>query len=191
MIRKAALAVSSLAIAGLLALSPARAEAQQTFTCESRGHEATRCNVDTRGGVRLVRQLSSAPCERGRSWNADGRGIWVSRGCRAQFAVGGRGNGRYDDRRDGRWDDRRDDRWDDRRDRDRWDDRTSRSDVNRSERVCRSAVRDRYRVGGVDVRYRGSDRSGNHVVRWSSDRAVGTCIVARNGRVLDLRANRR
>lgn len=187
MIRKAALAVSSLAIAGLLALSPARAEAQQTITCESRGFDATRCNVDTRGGVRLVRQLSSAECERGRTWNADGRGIWVSRGCRAQFAVGGRGNGRWDDRRA----DRRDERWDDRRDRDRWDDRSSRTSVNRSERVCRSAVRDRYRVGGVDVSYRANDRAGNHVIRWSSDRAVGTCLVAPNGRVLDLRANRR
>ncbi|HEX8359431.1 MAG TPA: DUF3011 domain-containing protein [Longimicrobium sp.] len=181
MIRKAALALSSLAIAGLLALSPSRAEAQQTFTCESRGFDATRCNVDIRGGVRLVRQLSSAPCERGRSWNADSRGIWVSRGCRAQFQVGGRGNGRYDDRRD----DRRD------RDRDRWDDRSSRGDVNRSERVCRSVVRDRYRVGGVDVRYRADDRAGNHVIRWTSDRAAGSCLVSRNGRVLDIRANRR
>jgi hypothetical protein len=187
MIRKAALAVSSLAIAGLLALSPSRAEAQQTFTCESRGHEATRCNVDVRGGVRLVRQLSSAPCERGRSWNVDGRGIWVSRGCRAQFAVGGRGNGRWDDRRDGRYDDRREGRWDDRRD----DRRDERSVVNRSERVCRAAVRDRYGVRGIEVRYRGSDRSGNHAIRWRTDRAEGSCVVARNGRVLDIRANRR
>ena len=60
MIRKAALALSSLAIAGLLTLSPARAEAQQTVTCQSTGYERTYCNVDTSGGVRLVRQLSDA-----------------------------------------------------------------------------------------------------------------------------------
>lgn len=188
MIRKAALALSSLAIAGVLALSPSRAEAQRTITCESRGFDATRCNVETRGGVRLVRQLSSAVCERGRSWGYDDRGVWVSRGCRAQFALGVRTNDRWDDRRDRRGDDRRDGRWDDRRDRDRWDDR---SNVNRSERLCRAAVRDRYRVRGIDVRFRGSDRSGNHSVRWRSDRAEGTCLVARNGRVLDIRANRR
>lgn len=182
MIRKAAVALSSLAIAGLLALSPARAEAQRTITCESRGFDATRCNVETRGGVRLVRQLSSAVCERGRSWGFDERGVWVSRGCRAQFAVGVRTNDRWDDRRDRRGDDRRDDRW---------DDRSSRASMNRSERLCRAAVRDRFRTGGVEVRYRGTDRSGSHSVRWRSDRAEGTCLVAANGRVLDIRARRR
>ena len=187
MIRKAALTLSSLAIAGLLALSPARAEAQRTLTCESRGFDATRCNVDVRGGVRLVRQLSSAACERGRSWGYDDRGIWVSRGCRAQFALGVRRDDRYDDRRDGRYDDRREGRWDDRRD----DRRDGRSMVNRSERLCRAAVRDRYGVRGIEVRHRGTDRSGNHSVRWRTDRAEGSCLVARNGRVLDLRARRR
>jgi hypothetical protein len=182
MIRKAALALSSLAIAGLLSLSPAPAEAQRTFTCESRGFDATRCNVDVRGGVRLVRQLSNAACERGRSWGYDDRGVWVSRGCRAEFTLGGRTNDRWDDRRDR---DRREDR------RDRWDDRSSRASMNRSERLCRAAVRDRYRVGGVEVRYRGSDRVGNHSVRWRTDRAEGSCLVAANGRVLDIRANRR
>ena len=109
MIRKAALAVSSLAIAGMLALSPSRAEAQRTITCESRGYDRAYCSVDTRGGVRLVRQLSESRCVSGRSWGADRRGIWVSDGCRAQFAVGsshGGWDGRYD--RDGRYDDRYD-----------------------------------------------------------------------------------
>ena len=186
MIRKAALAVSSLAIAGLLALSPARAEAQRTITCESRGFDVTRCNVGVRGGVRLVRKLSSAGCERGRSWGYDDRGVWVSRGCRAQFALGVRTDDRWDDRREDRRDrDGREDR------RDRWDDRSSRASMNRSERLCRAAVRDRYRVGGIEVRYRGSDRAGNHSIRWRSDRAEGSCLVAASGRVLDIRANRR
>jgi len=38
-------------------------------------------------GVRLARQLSSAPCIRGRTWGADRQGIWVSRGCRGDFRV--------------------------------------------------------------------------------------------------------
>lgn len=57
--------------------------------CESRSNRETRCEVDTRGGVALVRQLSNAPCTRGRSWGYDRRAIWVNDGCRARFEVGG------------------------------------------------------------------------------------------------------
>jgi hypothetical protein len=182
MIRKAALAMSSLAVAGILALSPGRAEAQTTITCESRGHDRAYCAVDTRGGVRLVRQLSESRCESGRSWGTDRGGIWVSQGCRAQFAVGGSWNDR--DRRDGRYDDRRDGRYDNR----------SRDYEQRAERVCRGAVGERFRNirrGDVHADYRGRDRAGNLVVRWTANRASGSCIVSTSGRVLDLRANRR
>lgn len=58
-------------------------------------------NVDTRGGVRLVRKLSDSPCIQGRTWGYDRNRIWVDRGCRAIFEVG-RDNGRWDDRWDGR-----------------------------------------------------------------------------------------
>ena len=197
MIRKAALALSSLAIAGILALSPSRAEAQNVITCESRGHDRAYCAVDTRGGVRLVRQLSESRCENGRSWGTDRGGIWVSQGCRAQFAIGssdGRGqwggsgrDGRYDDRRD-----RRDGRYDDRRD--RRDDNRWREYEQRAERVCRSAVGERYRSirrSDVSADFRGRDRAGNLVVRWSTNRAYGSCTISTGGRVLDLRANRR
>jgi len=37
--------------------------------------------------VRLVKRLSDAPCEEGRSWGYDRSGVWVSRGCRAEFEV--------------------------------------------------------------------------------------------------------
>lgn len=50
--------------------------------------------VDTRGGVRLVRQLSDKPCVQGRSWGYDRDEIWVDRGCRAVFEVG-RGSNRW------------------------------------------------------------------------------------------------
>jgi hypothetical protein len=46
------------------------------------------CRVDTRGGVRLVRQRSESPCYQGSTWGWDRRGIWVDRGCRADFALG-------------------------------------------------------------------------------------------------------
>ncbi len=65
----------------------------EVVRCESNDDRWRGCGVDTRGGVQLVRQHSDAPCIRGRTWGSDGRGIWVDRGCRADFAVGGRGHG--------------------------------------------------------------------------------------------------
>ena len=65
-----------------------------TFRCESEDHRVRRCNVNTSGGVRLVRQESDAPCVQGRTWGYDRDGVWVSGGCRARFAIGG---GYYDD----------------------------------------------------------------------------------------------
>jgi hypothetical protein len=56
--------------------------------CESRDSRTAYCNVDTRGGVRLVHQLSDRRCVRGSNWGADQRGIWVSGGCRAEFELG-------------------------------------------------------------------------------------------------------
>ena len=51
------------------------------------------CPTDTRGGVQLIRQRSDSPCDFGRTWGYDRRGIWVDRGCRADFQIGGGGNG--------------------------------------------------------------------------------------------------
>jgi hypothetical protein len=185
MIRNAMLALSSLAFAGILSLVPAPAAAQRTVTCESRGHDRTRCSVDTRGGVRLVQQLSEARCERGRSWGADERGIWVSRGCRARFSVGGRD----------RWDDRREDRRERREHRrDRHEDRWERSAAReRAERLCHNAVRARYRTDRRDVRtdFRSVDRFGDAVVAWSTDRLRGACTVTPAGRVASIRSTGR
>lgn len=57
-------------------------------SCSSDDGRRRYCDADTRGGVRLVRQRSDVACERGRSWGFDNRGIWVDRGCRADFALG-------------------------------------------------------------------------------------------------------
>jgi hypothetical protein len=56
--------------------------------CESRDGRTAYCGVDTRSGVRLVRQMSDRRCVRGSTWGADGRGIWVTNGCRAEFELG-------------------------------------------------------------------------------------------------------
>lgn len=61
--------------------------------CESDRHRTRHCAIDTRGGVRIVRQLSDAACVQGRSWGSDRNGVWVTQGCRAEFAVGRGGHG--------------------------------------------------------------------------------------------------
>jgi hypothetical protein len=56
-------------------------------SCSSDDGRRRYCDADTRGGVRLVRQRGSVACERDSSWGYDDRGIWVDRGCRADFAL--------------------------------------------------------------------------------------------------------
>lgn len=194
MIRKTTLAIAAVAAAGFLAAKPSQAAAQNhNFICESRNGDRNYCESNTRGEVRFIRQLSDADCVRGRTWDAvENRGVWVSRGCRAEFAVG-----RFSDRRedDDRYPRDRDRDWDDRdRDRGRWDDRGGREArwQREAERVCRSAVRDRVRNsrGSIDVRYTAMDRVGNRVVRWRTDRLSGTCRVDRYDRLTSFNRNR-
>src|SRR5271170_7477072 len=59
----------------------------QTITCSSNDGKRNYCSVDTRRGVRLSRQISGSPCIQGNTWGYDGRGVWVDRGCRAEFLV--------------------------------------------------------------------------------------------------------
>jgi hypothetical protein len=67
---------------------------QSTITCNSNDMRRHYCSVDTRDGVQLVRQRSDAACIEGRTWGYDRRGIWVDRGCRADFVLGRYGYGR-------------------------------------------------------------------------------------------------
>lgn len=59
----------------------------QTITCASENMRRNYCPADTRRGVQLLRQRSDARCVQNRTWGYDGRGIWVDRGCRADFLV--------------------------------------------------------------------------------------------------------
>lgn len=43
----------------------------------------------------MVRQMSEAPCQEGSTWGSDAQGIWVDRGCRAEFAVASGSTGAY------------------------------------------------------------------------------------------------
>src|SRR5258708_9655343 len=63
----------------------------QVITCSSDDGRRNYCNVDTRRGVRLNRQISGSPCVENQTWGVDNRGLWVDRGCRAEFLVNGGG----------------------------------------------------------------------------------------------------
>jgi hypothetical protein len=74
-------------VIGLVACMPQPAYAA-TIVCASEDGDHRYCAADTRGGVCLTRQLSRSACIDGDSWGYDDRGIWVDRGCRAEFALG-------------------------------------------------------------------------------------------------------
>ncbi len=55
------------------------------ITCSSNNGKRVYCAANTSRGVRLTNQRSGSPCIQGQTWGYDGRGIWVDRGCRADF----------------------------------------------------------------------------------------------------------
>jgi hypothetical protein len=71
------------------AVTPTPQGPNQNFvTCESNNGKRRYCSIgDPRQSVEMVRQISNAQCIRGQSWGNDNRGLWVDRGCRAQFRV--------------------------------------------------------------------------------------------------------
>jgi hypothetical protein len=58
--------------------------------CESENGKRKHCKADTTAGVQIVRQLSNNACGYGREWGYDANGIWVNKGCRAEFVVRGK-----------------------------------------------------------------------------------------------------
>ncbi len=58
----------------------------QTFTCSSDNGGRNYCSIPGNGkNVMLSRQISGSPCVQGQTWGQDRRGVWVDRGCRAEF----------------------------------------------------------------------------------------------------------
>ncbi len=81
---------SRLLTLGLFILSvalPALGQGNVVLCASEDGRRHT-CATDTRGGVQLTRQHSGSPCVQGSTWGFDRQGIWVDRGCRAEFTVG-------------------------------------------------------------------------------------------------------
>lgn len=68
--------------------TPMTGTTRRRLVCESRNDDMNRCVVDTYYGVALARQISQSICVRGVTWGYDAHGIWVTRGCRAEFVLG-------------------------------------------------------------------------------------------------------
>ena len=60
----------------------------QRITCSSNDGRRNWCDIGPTRDVRLVRQISGSPCVRDSTWGVDRRGLWVDRGCRAEFVAG-------------------------------------------------------------------------------------------------------
>jgi hypothetical protein len=63
-----------------------------TVRCESKNDALKECEMNTRGGVRKVKQLSRADCVEGVNWGVNRHSVWVKNGCRAEFESGGGGS---------------------------------------------------------------------------------------------------
>ncbi|MGV8958847.1 MAG: DUF3011 domain-containing protein [Stenotrophomonas sp.] len=57
------------------------------LVCESKGGLRRECGVSVQRRVTLLRQLSETPCEEGRNWGWTRDGVWVDKGCRAEFSA--------------------------------------------------------------------------------------------------------
>jgi hypothetical protein len=80
--------LSAFLLAAVAAHSTPVAAQSGTIKCNSNDGHYRYCRVNTEGNARLINQLSGSPCRQGYSWGFDYRGIWVDRGCRAEFQIG-------------------------------------------------------------------------------------------------------
>ena len=70
--------------------APASASAPTHSTkieCASDDRQRKLCEVFVPNGVDLLRQLSRTRCVKGANWGWDAAGIWVDKGCRAEFGI--------------------------------------------------------------------------------------------------------
>jgi Protein of unknown function (DUF3011) len=80
-----------LPLLALLLFPAGNAVSAQTITCRSEAGARNYCKIETHGNVRLEKQRSTATCILGTNWGFDEHGIWVDKGCSADFAVGAEG----------------------------------------------------------------------------------------------------
>src|SRR5918993_5839200 len=59
---------------------------QKRITCESHDNQRNTCEADL-SGYRIVdvNEISDADCDIGRNYGYSNRGVWVDKGCRAEF----------------------------------------------------------------------------------------------------------
>lgn len=80
------------AVAPLICLAlvagPLPAQASQTIRCESYNMGYRFCRADTDNRVEISRQISNTNCVLDRNWGYSRSGVWVNRGCGADFRVG-------------------------------------------------------------------------------------------------------
>lgn len=67
--------------------APVRTPLDSVVVCESENRRRKDCKADTTAGVQIVRSLSDSACGFGHEWGYDANGIWVTKGCRAEFVV--------------------------------------------------------------------------------------------------------
>ena len=79
-----------LGVAFALLVIPVFAAAQQSIKCEANNDNRKYCGSYDPDQVRFERQISGSPCIQGQTWGVDRQGLWVERGCRAIFTIGGR-----------------------------------------------------------------------------------------------------
>jgi hypothetical protein len=68
---------------------------ERRLVCESgpsNNYGRKYCSVNTQGGVRLSRTMGNYACTEGTSWGYDNGGVWVDKGCSAEFET--QNNGR-------------------------------------------------------------------------------------------------
>lgn len=81
--------VAALLVTAMVVPAVPASAGERRIRCESdRGGRYRECRVDTDGRVSLIREYSNRRCEQWRTWGYDRRGVWVDRGCRAEFRVG-------------------------------------------------------------------------------------------------------
>ena len=177
MLRTAAIMVAAAAALGISA-RPAVAQTQ-TFHCESYGGRQQVCRADTRGGVRLVRQLSGSRCVEGRTWGLVRGGVWVSDGCRAQFQTGYTtyGNRSYSRRRG--------DVYNNGYNNGRWNQAPGTGNtVQNGARLCQEAASQQFGIRRGDVQsWLENDGSAYARYAWSGGGRSGACYFDANGNV--------
>lgn len=62
-------------------------DAPRILVCESKSRQRRNCGASIGHSAAMTRQLSGSPCEEGRSWGWNRNGVWVDKGCRAEFSV--------------------------------------------------------------------------------------------------------